>query len=184
MLTPIAPSFHAFNDKWLIMNKYSIICFVQAFMKTAINHSKKHHVKAWKQKWDHKLNPVGALEFLMTTKNSRLVSRIKCWGLTFLQTIDKFAFVRVIAYITFWFFYKTCHITVKLHVYDLTFISWGAGDCGEIIADKAAKPVTTDQDCVSTFVSAKPLDIFKEASEQKPKDHLSLTLSKWFSSLD
>ena len=26
--------------------------------------------------------------------------------------------------------------------------------------------MTTDQDCVSTFVSAKPLDIFKEASEQ------------------
>ena len=29
---------------------------------------------------------------------------------------------------------------------------------------QAAKPLTTVQDCVSTFVSVKPLDIFKETS--------------------
>ena len=38
----------------------------------------------------------------------------------------------------------------------------------ELQAKKAAKPVTAVQDCVSTFSSMKPLDIFKETSGQFP----------------
>lgn len=41
-------------------------------------------------------------------------------------------------------------------------MSAGGGD--GVTDGKAAKPVTAAQDCISTIVNVKPLDIFKEAS--------------------
>ena len=54
------------------------------------------------------------------------------------------------------------HITFGLHVYDLTcqIQRWRGQWWGE--GDKAAKPMTAVQDCVSTFISLKPVDILKE----------------------
>ena len=42
----------------------------------------------------------------------------------------------------------------------------GGGDGGGDIGEKAAKPVTTVQACVLTFVRVTPLDIFMETSEK------------------
>ena len=49
---------------------------------------------------------------------------------------------------------------LRLHVYYLTFVSEVVGTLVEFSGDKAAKPVTTVQVCVSTFVCNTPLDIF------------------------
>lgn len=57
--------------------------------------------------------------------------------------------------------YFTHHITMTLHIYELTFISEGGEDGGGVTGEKAAKPVTTVGDCVLTFVSATPLDILQ-----------------------
>lgn len=61
--------------------------------------------------------------------------------------------------------YRTCHIAVRLHVYELTSI-WGAGgDGGSVRAILGgAKQETAVRDAVSTFVHVKPLDIFNEMS--------------------
>ena len=53
-------------------------------------------------------------------------------------------------------------ITFTLHVYDLTVISGGGGRVGGVTDEKAAKSATADGGCISTFVSVKPLDVFKE----------------------
>ena len=53
-----------------------------------------------------------------------------------------------------------------LYVYELTSIWGGKGDGGGVAGEKAEKPVTTVQDCVSTFVSMTSLDIFKETLGQ------------------
>ena len=75
------------------------------------------------------------------------VPRIKCCRLVFLQTTDTFTFV---------------HITFTLHVYALTFIlACGANNAG-VTATKAAELATVVQHCISTVVTAKPLDISKE----------------------
>lgn len=51
-----------------------------------------------------------------------------------------------------------------VHIYDLTSVSGSGGDC-----EKAAEPVTTVRDCVTTFACCvKPQDIFKQTSEQFP----------------
>lgn len=42
----------------------------------------------------------------------------------------------------------------------LTFTSGGGGGGGGVTGQKAAKPVTSVQGCVSGFVGGKPLDIF------------------------
>ena len=40
-------------------------------------------------------------------------------------------------------------------------MSKGGGDGGGVAGEKTAKPVTTVQDCVSTFVSVTLMDIFR-----------------------
>lgn len=57
-----------------------------------------------------------------------------------------------------------CHTVFILHVYYLAFISGGGGDGGGVADNKTAKPVTAVQDCVFTFASVKPLDIFDRMS--------------------
>ena len=47
-----------------------------------------------------------------------------------------------------------------LHVNDLTVISGGRGNGGGDAGKKAAKPVSTVQDWILTFLSMKPLDIW------------------------
>ena len=44
-----------------------------------------------------------------------------------------------ILYILYWHFCKMCRIMFRLHVYDLTFISWGEGDSGGVTGKKAVK---------------------------------------------
>ena len=53
-----------------------------------------------------------------------------------------------------------------IHVYDLTchIQRWRGQWLGA--GDKAAKPMTAVQDCVSTFISLKPVDNSKETPEQ------------------
>ena len=51
-------------------------------------------------------------------------------------------------------------LLLTLHVSDLTVIEGGGGDIGEVNGKKAAKPVTTVQDCVLTSVSVKPQDTY------------------------
>lgn len=41
---------------------------------------------------------------------------------------------------------------------DVTFISGVAGDDGGVVGQRAPKPVATDRNCVSTFVSVTPLN--------------------------
>ena len=52
-----------------------------------------------------------------------------------------------------------------LHVYDLTK---GGGYDGGVTEEKAAEPVILDRCWVSTFVSVKLLDHFKQTSRQFP----------------
>ena len=88
--------------------------------------------------------------------------RIKCRQRTFQQTADTFTFICVIG----------CHADnsrprVISHsdymLHDLTFISGGGGDGGGVTGEKSAKPVTTVQDCVSTFSNLTPLDLFSKS---------------------
>ena len=51
-------------------------------------------------------------------------------------------------------------IKFTLHVYDLTFPSGGGRVNSGVTGEKAAKPLTTVQHCIATFVSVK-LDSFK-----------------------
>lgn len=54
------------------------------------------------------------------------------------------------------------HVMLRLHVYYLILMSGGGGDGG---GDKATRqPMTTVQECVSTFVSVKPQDMFQRDS--------------------
>ena len=39
---------------------------------------------------------------------------------------------------------------------------------GGVANETATKPVTTAQDCISTFATMKPLEIFKDTSQQFP----------------
>lgn len=57
-----------------------------------------------------------------------------------------------------------CHIMFRFHVYDLTFVSESGGDGGGVTGEMAAEPVTTVQDCVSTFVGVSLINIFRETS--------------------
>ena len=50
-------------------------------------------------------------------------------------------------------FYKTCHITIKVNVYDQGFISGGLCDDDGATEGKATKLVTTVQPFLLTFVS-------------------------------
>ena len=50
-----------------------------------------------------------------------------------------------------------------LHVYitcNLTITLVGKGDGDELTGKKSAKPLTTVQDCVSTFIIEKPCSVF------------------------
>lgn len=50
------------------------------------------------------------------------------------------------------------HVMLRLHVYYLILMSGGGRD---VSVDKATgQPMTTVQECVSTFVSVKPQDMF------------------------
>lgn len=80
-----------------------------------------------------------------------LFSRNKSSRFMFPQTTDSSIFVRVIHV------HNICHITIKLNLYELTLLSWGRQDGGALIVVRWL-PETTVQDCVSTFVSLKPLD--------------------------
>lgn len=54
------------------------------------------------------------------------------------------------------------HVMLRLHVYYLILMSGGGRDVG---VDKATgQPMTTVQECVSTFVSVKPQDMFQRDS--------------------
>lgn len=53
-----------------------------------------------------------------------------------------------------------CQTVFTLHIYYLAFISGVGGDGGGVADNKGAKPVTAVQDCISTFVSVKLLDVF------------------------
>lgn len=66
------------------------------------------------------------------------------------------------AFALYWHFCRTCHNTFTLHI-DLTGISWGGGDGGEVASEKAGKPVTAGHSSVSTTTT-----IFKEPLEQFP----------------
>lgn len=57
---------------------------------------------------------------------------------------------------------------------DLTFRSGGERDGGGVTGERASKPVTAVQACVSTFV--KPLNIFDKG--QQCSTFLTLTLTK------
>ena len=50
------------------------------------------------------------------------------------------------------------HATFTLHVYGLTLTMRGGGDGGGVTGEDG-KPETAVQDCVSTFLRVKPLDI-------------------------
>ena len=89
-------------------------------------------------------------------------SRTKYWQSIIPETTYMFMFVCVTGLKLHWHFCKTCRIMFTLYVYELTSLWGGKGDGGE--GKKADKPVTTVQDCVSTFVSETSLDIFKETS--------------------
>ena len=52
------------------------------------------------------------------------------------------------------------HHHIHVAFFALTVISGEADDGGGVTGVKAAKPVTTVQDCVSTFVTRTPQDIF------------------------
>ena len=56
----------------------------------------------------------------------------------------------------------TYHI-LSAYMYELTPMSWGRGDGTEV-----CKPVTPVHDCVWTFVSVRPVDVFNETTEQIP----------------
>ena len=83
----------------------------------------------------------------------------------------------------------TSLITFTWSVYDMRFTSEAGGDDGEVTGRKAARPLTTVHDCVSTFVSV-TLNMIKESSghfqmclwQQKqvfwPSCDLFLTLSR------
>ena len=56
------------------------------------------------------------------------------------------------------------HITLTLHVYELSLIT-GAGGYDDVQrAEKAAKLMAAVQDSVSTFVSVKKLDVFDKSA--------------------
>ena len=63
---------------------------------------------------------------------------------------------------------QKCQVMFTLHVYDLTFILWDGGNGVGATAEKTVEPVAPFQDCTLTFVSVKPLNIFKETSGQFP----------------
>ena len=77
------------------------------------------------------------------------VARIKWWQLTFLQTTDTIIFIYVISYIQ----YQHFHVISHSHYMFMTWLSYPEVERGV---------GTAVQDWVSTFVSQKPLDIFKE----------------------
>ena len=58
-----------------------------------------------------------------------------------------------------------CHIMFTSHA--LTWLFYREVEAMVVesqLGEEASKPVTTVQDCVSTFLSVKPLDIVKETS--------------------
>lgn len=64
--------------------------------------------------------------------------------------------------------FSSSHIMFTLCVYDLTFIYEGRGHGGGVTEEKAAEPVISDGCWVSTFVSVKNLDHFRETLGQFP----------------
>ena len=77
------------------------------------------------------------IQHLQTSSNIKSVLKIK-----FQQTAGPFTLLHVIGHVPYWHFYK------KLE--------------GEDTDERAAKPVTTVQDCVLTFVGVKLVDVFDE----------------------
>ena len=75
------------------------------------------------------------------------------WQLMILQTTDASTLSQATYYIDI--SRKSCHITSTVCVYDLTFESGGENVGDGASGMKAAKPVTTVQDCVSTFLHVK-----------------------------
>ena len=71
------------------------------------------------------------------------------------------------------------HIHFTFRVYSPTAILWRGWDSGPV--KLAMKPVTTDQDCVSTFESVKPLGYFqlwwpKQVFQAKTQSFLNANL--------
>ena len=82
-------------------------------------------------------------------------------------------------YVPYWHIYKTCCILLTLDVSD--------SDRVGVTLRKAAMPVTTVQDCVSTSVGLEPREtsgqfpaMFDQARNLKPKYNLFLTRTKPF----
>ena len=78
------------------------------------------------------------------------------------SNLDKvIKYVHFIGYVPYWHLYKTCNIMFALNVYDLT-LTWSYQEVEGMLVglqdDKSAKPLTAVRDCVSIFVSVKPLE--------------------------
>ena len=84
-------------------------------------------------------------------------ARKECWQLMFPQTTDAFEFVCVISC---WLRNVSYHIRITC-LWPWLSCKEAQGDVVGVAGDKAAKPVTTAQDCVSTFLNMKPLDTLK-----------------------
>ena len=110
----------------------------------------------------------------------------RIWELTFLRTSDTFAI-----WTRCWLCVSTkCVISNSLYIF-MTFKSGSGGDGGGVKEEIAAKPVTTVQPCVSTFVCEKPLDFLRRPQDIsscvcvnqnryfKPQHDLFLALPKW-----
>lgn len=79
-------------------------------------------------------------------------------------TTDTFTFVHVMYPIDI----STKHVISRCSHCGLTVISGGQRNSGRVKGQRAAKQLTTVQDCVWTIVSVKPVDICKETQGQFP----------------
>lgn len=97
--------------------------------------------------------------------NSRGISWTQC---TLCKITEQLIWKRkhLLAQSQYWHRYQTCHIRLTLHVCEPMFILESWGDGCTVTCEKATKPGTTVQDCVSALASDASHDIFKEILQQ------------------
>ena len=93
--------------------------------------------------------------------NSRGISWIEC---TLCKITEQLILKRkhLLAQSPYWHCNQMCHITLTLHVCEPTFTLESRRDGCVVTCEKAIKPLTTVQDCVSPLLSDTSHDIFKE----------------------